>query len=160
MANNDYTIPLIIGAGVLGYFLLKDTFKGVATATEGIGSATGTIATETGESFKAVTDLFQNSLNKVQDIQNGLAGWAQNVATSSKTGNSTIKTAGPITFDNPIAKAQINNDSAFGYKTQTLRDSKGNSSTIIAKPNTYYANLGVGFDSKGNGYSSISQLRG
>jgi len=47
---------------------------------------------------------------------------------------------------------------AYNQDVITVTTSKGNSSTIIPKANTYYSNLGIGFDANKQGYSSISAI--
>jgi len=77
VAKTDFTPLILAGAGIAAIYLLRKPIEGVGStiesvgggigsAVEGVGSGIGTLGQETGETFKAYTDLFQSVLGRIQ----------------------------------------------------------------------------------------------
>jgi len=149
-ANININDWLVVGAlAVGGYFLYKTVIKPTSDATGGVGSGIGTIGRESGESFGAVSDLFQGTVGKITDFVTG-----KNNTSSSKIAPSYKNINEPISALNPVLKVE-SSGTAYNMPVVTVTTKKGGMSSIVAQKNIYYENLGIGFDSKGQGYSSI-----
>jgi len=155
MAKLDLNGVLLIGGIALGGYALYRWFNassggikdaadglggGIGTAGEGLGGGIGSI----GDWLKSIFDASASGFNKLAD-----GGTVNNFFTNQPP---QYTNAGVVSVDNPITKIE-STGAAYNMRIDTIRTDKG-TSNIIAAPNTYYKNLGVGFNSKSQGYSS------
>ena len=154
---NDWIVVGLIG--VAAYFLYKSIVKPTSQLTSGIGEAGGTVFSETGQSYKAVSDFFQQGWNYLTS-QIGAKEQTKNMPaekTSIYQAYTTTK-GGSSNYDYVTRVTPAG--TAFGkVPLQTVTLASGKSTTIAAAPNTYYKDLGIGFSSKGQGYSSYTALK-
>lgn len=163
---------IIIGALAVGaYFLYKSVVKptsqvtgavgdtasslgglvsGTAKTGEGFIAETGnagkTVVSEIAETFKAVTDSIQSAFQGSSSPKSGTS------ALQPKS-NSITQVSGTNYVTNVAPSTAFNSVPVVTVSTNT-----GQSSTVVANPNTYYPTLGIGFNSKGQGYSSFKPL--
>jgi len=78
-------------------------------------------------------------------------------ATSTKTNSYNFITQ--VNGKDNYVTGVTSSGSAFGIPFVTVSTSSGQSSTIAAAPDTYYPTVGIGFNSKGDGYSSAAPLK-
>lgn len=143
---------LIAGLALAGFFLYKTFVKPVSDVEKsGTDLLTGT------------TDLVTSGEKSLAGIWEGLSAGINNLANnvaSPKTSNNRMTTNNPVTgisSSNYVTSVK-NSGSAYGNQLVTVTTSKGQSSTIIQSPNLFYPKLGIGFDSKNQGYSSFKPL--
>jgi len=144
---------LLIGGVALGGYALYRYFnassKGITNATAGLGAGIGKIGTETG-------DFFENTIGEIGETFGAIQNKIQAVVTGDNSTNKEVLSNNSqinISPSSYVSKVETTG-SAYGMKTSKVTLSTGKTQTIINAPNKYYSNLGIGFDSKGNGYSS------
>ncbi len=156
MASGSYKgasikIPDLLLYGALGfglYYFWKTFQKPAAdisqTGADVIGAA--------GNAAESYFNVFDDAFKWASQL---IAGNNKNVITT-KDNRLNQLTNDTISYKNPIKN--IENTTIYGLKSSIISTNKG-STTVINAPNTYYKNLGIGFDSKGQGYSSFQPLK-
>lgn len=147
---NDWLIVGLIG--VAAYFLWKSIVKPTTAATSGIGEGIGTIGSETGQSFKAVSDFFQQGWGYLTS-QIGAKAETANIKTANKSSHDNFKVS---SNDYVTSVKQVGSN--FGIPVISVKTSSGKGGTINAIPNTFNETYGIGFNAKGQGYSSYKKL--
>jgi len=144
---NDW---LVVGAlAVGGYFLYKMIIKPTSEVT----GAAGSISKDTSSVFHTLTGESTETYTIISDkIQSFLKSIGGSGSSEQQPLRDNLITQ-PVTALNPVSKIDITG-TAYGMPTHTIKNSSGQSSTIIVAPNTYYKDLGVGFNAAGQGYSS------
>lgn len=156
--TSDLILYGALAAG--GLYLVYKISKPIAKIGDDAGTVSGSVANIAEGYSNTLTDLWKNigdtaasGLNIPKTAFDKVSQAISNINTgvtpilNTNVGETDAKT-------NIITTITPNIDTAYGKKTVTVKSSSGKSSTVIAAPNTYYSNLGVGFDSKGQGYSS------
>jgi hypothetical protein len=150
MAKNsiNWNILLIVGGVVGALYLWNKSKEGsaekVETRQEGM-----TDRTQLRQENKTERTLIRNETIKefidLFDKKDSIKDVSPNVVTTTSNKNYVTKVTpkGSIFTGTPIVQ---------------VTTSTGQTSDIVQKPNTFYSNIGIGFDSKGQGYSSINPL--
>ena len=112
--------------------------EGIGTAGEGLGGGIGSI----GDWIKSIFDASASGFNKLSDL-----GDNKNTYIAPE-----YKNAGIVSVENPITKIE-SSGAAYNMRIDTITTPKGKTN-VIAAPNTYYKELGIGFNEKAQGYSS------
>lgn len=153
-SNTDTKTLLLIGGVALGGYALYRYFnassKGIETATTGLGTGISDASQglgggigSAGDWIKSIFDASASGFDRLKDYGNR----------ASNMRNPNLINTQPVTASNPITSIKNNLDTAYGIPTVTVRQ-KNKSRTVIAAKNTYYKDLGIGFNSQGQGYSS------
>lgn len=152
MASGSYNgagiqVPdlLLYGAlGVAAYFI----YKSVVKPTSEITGTVGDVAQSTGKVVSSGENALTTFFDGLSDaFKKDFANYGKN------TGSKDVATPFiPIGKDNWVTSVQRNN--VFGtIPVETVTTSAGQSMTVPVVPNTYYSDLGIGFDALGQGYS-------
>lgn len=141
---NDW---LILGAlAVGGYFIYKSVVKPTAEIGGTISDTTG----RAGEAIGSGFDIFNTIFDKINAaLQTKTQDTAQPV-------NYSLVTAPVSALDYVTEVKQTG--TAYNLPVVSVKTSGGKSSSIIAKPSTYYSKLGIGFDQYGQGYSAAAPV--
>lgn len=146
---------LYAGLAVGAYFAWKTFFKPASKVTESVGG----FADETFESYKAPSDTFQAGWNYLTSAINQATAQLKTGQSDNRQKQVDYNTISTVDTSNYVTKVTPAG-SAYGVNLITVSTSKGQASTVAQKPNTYYPGLGIGFDSKNQGYSSLTPIKG
>lgn len=146
---------LYAGLAVGAYFAYKTFFKPASDVTGAVGDVTS----EFGQSLTAPQNTWQAGwgylTNAINNASKLIGGGKEDNRQPTKTVDNSIKSVDTSNYITSITPQ----GTAYGVNIISAQTNKGQQSTVAQIPNTYYSNLGIGFDSKGNGYSSMTPLK-
>lgn len=143
----NYNLLLIVGGVGVAMYFLKDIFKSSAEKAEEKTDRVEIRQDARTDRVEIRNETIRELFNKNDTVY---IPETRNLISENPIGTTDAKTG----KTNTVSKITLGVDTAFGLPTQNITSTAGNKSTIIAAPNTYYKDMGVGFDSKGSGYSS------
>ncbi len=158
---------LYAGLAVGAYFIYKTVVKPTSDVTGAVGDVTSSIGGATSSVFDGFTKIndagsnlgagFLNNLNNAITNQvNSLVGGSSKSSTNSMLAqNSTPIMTSANNYISSVSSGGI----VYGTPVVNIKTSTGQTQTIAQTPNTFYPNLGIGFNSKGQGYSSIAPIK-
>jgi len=149
MAKNDNLI-LYAGAGVLAYFLLKDSFKGLSKGVEGIGTGVSEISQGVGSPFS----YLDTTLGSREDIIRSRSNIIKNLYENDQQVGNIIKdtvVSKEKTKENRATiteKKTENRSNKAAYQTEVQQSARQANKSETIQRKTEYGFGGSGFFSK------------
>lgn len=153
LGGSDFLyLGLAAAAIYAAYKWANASTKGIETATTGLGGGISDAATGLGGGLGEIGDGIGAPFGFVDSLFDRLSKLVTDGGQTQQQQAPQYDNAGVVSAANPVLKVS-SSGSAYNMRVDTIKTGKG-SSNIIAAPNTYYKDLGVGFDAKSQGYSS------
>ena len=152
--TSDLILLGIIGIGA--YFVYTTVIKPTSNITNGVGNIANAGSGLISTGLNDITGFESMLARDVGVINNAVFGLGSGQANANANIVPDIPQVANLSTSNYVTS--VTPSTAFNQNIVRVSTSTGQITTVPQTPSTYYPSLGIGFDSKNNGYSSFTAL--